>query len=106
MNVEVSLVIGLLLGIVYAATRRTLFTPGPRLTGGAMIVKWGSGIGRASVVESKGGTIRLNSPVMRQAYAPPEPGSAILIKPLGGGPVQRAHFIANCDSEWTVRLGS
>lgn len=104
MNVELSLVIGLLVGLVYVACRRIRATADLRLTSGAMLVKWRHGIGRASVIEVNGTQIRLTSPVMRENYAPPSPGGELLLKPLTGGRVARGRFVANGDAGWTIRL--
>ena len=105
MNFGISLIIGLLVGAIYAMTRRIWATSHMQVAGGAMLLKWPRGIGRASVLEVKAGTMRLSSPIMREDYAPPEPGTELLLKPLGGGPVQRAKFITQGDAGWTVRLG-
>lgn len=104
MSLEISLIVGLLIGAVYVMTRRALATSHLQPGGGSMLLKWSRGIGRASVLEIKAGTIRLSSPVMRANYTPPEPGTELLLKPLDGGPVRRAKFIAHGDAGWTVRL--
>ena len=104
MSLGLALVIGLLLGALYALTRRVLTASHPRVAGRTMLLKWPEGIGRSSVVEVKAGIIRLSPPVMREEYIPPAPGTELLLKPLGGGPVQRAKFVAHGDSGWTVRL--
>ncbi|MHB8636638.1 MAG: hypothetical protein ACYC96_09215 [Fimbriimonadaceae bacterium] len=106
MNVEISVALGLLLGAVYILSRKALATSELRMVGGPMLLKWRHGIGRASVVDVNARILRLSSPVMRQAYAPPAPGSELLLKPLGGGPVRRAEFVAQGDAGWTVRLSA
>lgn len=100
-----AIIIGLLVGLVYAATKRIVATSALQISGGALLLKWPNGIGRSSVVEVKSNTIRLSPPIMRQDYAPPAPGSEVILKPLAGGPVRRGRFVAHGDGGWTVRLG-
>jgi len=104
-NFEISLVIGLILGSGYVVLQRILDQGRTRAVTGAFLVKWPTGMGRASVNHVKANTVQLTPPVMRALYPTPHPGAELLLKPLDGGPVRRAKFVAYGDAGWTIKLG-
>jgi hypothetical protein len=104
MNPLDALMIGVGCGLFLGLAKRYLGTTSGMRTGARVVVKWRGGIGRASVIEARGGMLVVSSPLMRESHPRPLEGGELLLKPIGGGKTRRGSYLSESDSAWMLQL--